>query len=274
MLLNPRLLPLITRAQALALLLFACACNRYYYRPNAVNDPLFTGGGQAHLGVSADGSRVNQDESGGDLTGYESFFDVQAAVSPVNHLAAMVNYSTYSYHANQPYAGSGNVDAHAHLLEGAIGGYEALGGRVKMVADLFVGYGGGPLRSDVDLHLSRWFVQPGIGMHSKWVDAGFNLRLSVLNYSNFDANGHTNEYLAFHSLADSTTGTTIASKSYVFAEPSFTVRTGYKFAKMQLQVVLATPVSNIYWRYNTAMFTAGVYFTLEDLLKGKAASGR
>ncbi len=45
--------------------LFLSSCTRYYYKPNAVNAPLFTDGGQAHVAVvgsvgSANGDYANE----------------------------------------------------------------------------------------------------------------------------------------------------------------------------------------------------------------------
>ncbi|HEY4156237.1 MAG TPA: hypothetical protein VGM24_12440 [Puia sp.] len=246
--------------------LLTVSCNRYYYKPNAINTPLFTGGGQAHLNLAGS---VGNPDNGKNSEGNTYFFDIQGSVSPVNHLAFIANYSTYSYRVNNPDILSGHVDASAHLLEGGIGGYYASHGRkVQFVSDLFVGYGGGPVRSDVDMNASRFFIQPGIGMHSPWVDAAFNLRFSVLKFSDFNSKGRDDDYLLDAKLIDGY-GRRIDQRTYSFAEPGITLRAGYKFAKVQLQMVLANEISNVAWRYNAARFTAGFYFSLEDALKMK-----
>src|SRR5260221_6385437 len=110
------------------LIFFACSsCSRYYYKPNAVNTPLFTEGGQAHLNLAGSFGGVSKEYDGN-----TSFFDVQGSVSPVNHLGIIANYSTYAYRADKPDAASGNVDANAHLLEAGIGGYYSKGKKIKM----------------------------------------------------------------------------------------------------------------------------------------------
>jgi hypothetical protein len=162
---------------------------------------------------------------------------------------------------------SGHVDAAAHLLEGGIGGYYATQGRkVQMVTDLFAGYGGGPVRSDVNMDARRFFIQPGIGMHSPWFDAGFNLRFSILNFSDFYANGRSDDYLIAQKLIDNR-GRRIDAITYSFAEPGITIRAGYKLAKVQFQMVLANEISQVAWNYNAARFTAGIYFNLEEAWK-------
>jgi hypothetical protein len=257
-----------TNPAYLLLALLLVGCNRYYYRPNAVNAPLFTGGGQAHLAAGGIVSGDNSSNSNGNKSSWNStFFDLQASASPINHLAVLLDYSTYRYSTSNPDA-DGNVNASAHLLEGAIGGYYAKGRKFKLVTDLFVGYGAGPIRSDVNMNVSRLFIQPGIGVHSPFLDAGFNLRISSVNYYRFDANGHDDAYLQDHSLIDGG-GTRIDGRTYTFAEPSFTLRTGYRFVKLQMQAVLAQNLNIVPWHYNAFMYTVGLYFSLEDLWKSQ-----
>jgi len=246
---------------ALFILSGCSSCSRYYYKPNAVNTPLFTEGGQAHLNAAASFGSVNDENKGN-----TSFVDLQGSVSPVNHLGIIANYSTYSYTADQPDAESGNVDGRAHILEAGAGGYYAKGKKFKMVVDGYVGYGGGMIKSDVDMKLRRLFFQPGIGVHSPSFDAAFNLRISNVKYSDFNAKGRSNDYLIQQNLLTSD-GVRIDDKSYTFAEPSFTIRAGYRFAKVQLQMVLAQDITTVRWHYNAARFSAGFYFSLEDMLQ-------
>lgn len=246
-------------------LIVLSGCSRYYYRPNAVNTPLFTGGGQVHVAgsIGFSGQSDNNSEHWS-----STFANVQGAVSPVNHLAFMLNYSSYRYTTDRPDTASGNVNASAHLLEGAIGGYYAKGRKFKLVADCFVGYGAGPIWSDVNMNVDRFFVQPGIGVRSPAFDAAFNLRISTVNYSHFSS-GRSVSYLQDHDLIDNN-GTRIDGRTYTFAEPSFTVRGGYKFLKIQMQAVLAQDLNDdVHWHYNAFMYTLGLYFSLEDALKAR-----
>lgn len=247
------------------LLLVLCAgCNRYYYRPNAVNAPLFTGGGQVHAAASIGLSGQNNTNDNNHWN--STFANFQGAFSPINHLAFMLNYSSYSYNTDHPDTASGNVNGSAHLLEGAVGGYYAKGRKFKLVADCFVGYGAGPIWSDVNMNVDRFFVQPGIGVRSPGFDAAFNLRISTVNYSHFSSM-RSASYLQDHDLIDGN-GTRIDGRTYTFAEPSFTVRGGYKFLKIQMQAVLAQDLSDeVHWHYNGFMYTLGLYFSLEDALK-------
>ncbi len=203
-------------------LLFLSSCSRYYYKPNAINTPMFTDGMQGHL-VAA--GSIGGDGDDGDRT---TFADLQASFSPIKHLGIIGNYSTYNYSP----VSSTATPARAHILEGGIGGYIPVGERkVKMVAELYTGIGTGKLRSDVDMDVNRYFIQPGIGMRSPWVDAAFNLRWAFVNFSNLDDNGRGNTYLVEQQLVDMYGNRRIDKGSYTFVEPGLTVRGGYKFIK-------------------------------------------
>lgn len=244
-------------------MLFVCSsCSRYYYRPNGVNTPLFTDKGQAHLNVAGSIGSVDGDN---DYEGTRHVFDLQASVSPVKHIGIIANYSTYGYTPDNPDVENGNVDGRAHLLELGVGGYYAKGNRFKLVADCYAGYGAGRIRSDVNMHINRFFLQPGIGVRSPVFDAAFNLRLVSLRYNHFDAKGRSAEYLMAKNLINSS-GRRIDNTNYIFAEPSFTVRTGYKFIKAQLQLVFAQEMTSVPWEYNPSRYTVGLYFSLEDAI--------
>lgn len=242
-------------------LIFFTSCSRYYYKPNAVNTPLFTDGGQAHLAFCGSGGGTEDNDGG------TAYFDVQGSYSPIKHLGIIANYSTYKFNADNPNPNSGNVDARAHLLEAGIGGYMPVGERkAKFVTELYVGGGGGKISSDVDMKIRRLFVQPGLGLHSPWVDASFALRISNVKFSDLNANGRSDDYLMQQDLISSD-GRRIDKGSYTFYEPCFTVRGGYKFAKVQLQMVISDNVSSVPWNYNPVRFTAGFYLSIEDIVE-------
>lgn len=237
-------------------LLSLSSCSRYYYKPNAVNTPLFTDGMQGHLAVAGS---IGGDGDDGDRT---TFADVQGSFSPVKHLGIIANYSTWNYSP----ARSTGTPARAQLLEGGLGGYMPMGKRkVKMVTELYAGYGAGQLKSDVDLDVQRFFIQPAIGMRSPWVDASFALRWAFVNYANLDDNGRGYAYLQQQQLVDMYGNRRIDQGTFTFLEPSFTVRGGYKFLKVQLQLVTAMPVSAIAWNHDPVRFTVGLQFSAEDL---------
>lgn len=240
------------------------ACNRYYYKPTGINDPLFTDGGQVHAAFSGSSQEDDNDRS--------YFTDFQLGYSPINHIGLLGSYSTYAY---RPYDKT-VTPANAYIAEGAAGVYGAFGGnKAKMVIDLYAGGGGGSMNSDVNMNLRKLFIQPGIGMRSKVFDAVVNLRFSNIKYSDFDPRGKDSSYLYEHHLVDTISGKSIDKGSYTFYEPGITVRVGYKFVKAQFQAAFAVPVSLVSWHYNGLRFTVGLHFNLEDALAmGKATKTR
>ena len=258
-------------------LLFACtvsglvsctlfSCNRYYYQPNSVNTPSLSDAGDVH--VVANGS-FGYDEVN-DTKSRTRVLNLQAAASPVNHLGIIAGYTNYIYHIREnPDPASGKVNASAHLWElGAGGYYTAAENRrgMKLVTDIYAGLGTGGLKSDVAADATRYFLQPGIGLKGPYFDAFFNLRFSAIKYRNFDALGRDEQYLKNKNLVNYE-GQRIDGQTYVFVEPAFTVRGGYRFIKCQMQLTLSQALSNVDWNHNEALFTVGIYFGLEELLR-------
>lgn len=249
------------------ILIGSSSCTRYYYKPNGVNAPLFTDGGQAHLNIGGSVGSQNglDDDYSSEYDGTRYTFDIQASYSPVKHLGIIANYSTYGYTPDNPNIASGNVDGKAHLLEFGAGGYYTKGRRFKLVTDLYAGYGFGQITSDVDMRINRIFLQPGIGMRSPGFDAVFNLRIVGVKYSHFDPRGRDQDYLISQKLMN-TSGRRIDNTNYAFVEPSFTIRGGYKFIKAQIQTVFAQEMTSVPWEYSPYRYTVGLYFSLEDAI--------
>ncbi len=231
-------------------MLCLCSCNRYYYKPNGVNVPLFTAAKEAHLSAS--------------MTPDHAFTDVQASYSPINHLGIIGNFSTFSYKAVDADVPSGNVDARAHLAELGAGYYYATGNKVKLAYDFYAGAGGGSMKSDVNMNFFRAFVQPSAGIRTPWFEVAISYRMSGIRYYKLNTNGHDSTYLQQHNLVYR--NRRIDNTNYVFAEPAFTIRGGYKFIKMQTQYVIANAVSNVPWQYYNGLFNFGISFELEELL--------
>ncbi|MBS1749111.1 MAG: hypothetical protein JST63_04360 [Bacteroidetes bacterium] len=248
-----------------AILIVGSSCNRYYYKPNGVNAPLFTDAGQAHLNVAGSIGGGNNIDNDIEYSGTRYAFDLQGSVSPIKHLGIIANYSTTKYIADNPDFVSGNVDSKSHFLEFGAGGYYAKGKKFKMVLDCYAGYGYGKITGDIDIRMNRIFLQPGIGLRSPAFDAAFNLRLVNVKYHHLDTKGRDNDYLLQQNLINSG-GRRIDNTNYGFVEPSFTVRTGYKFLKVQLQMVIAEEMTSVQWHYSPYRYTVGLYFSLEDAI--------
>ena len=204
-----------------------------------MNVPLLTNKNQGHIIIS----NGTADET--------KNTNVQLSFSPINHLGLMANYTTYSADTNTT----------AYLGEGAMGYYYSYGNKAKLVADIYAGYGTGKMHADINASVKRFFIQPGVGLRTKHFDMAFNVRLSNVSYYNVDPNGHTYDYLVSQNIAD------IDKRSYAFLEPCFTLRGGFSMIKFQIQFLGANALGNVPWRYEKGLTSAGVYVSIEDLLR-------
>jgi hypothetical protein len=245
-----------------SLLLGGCA--RYYYQPNTVNAPLLSDKNQLHIAGTIGGGEETYDNRSGNRL----LMDIQGAFSPVRHLGIMANYSTWNYWADRIDVPAGHVDAHASLGEIGVGTYFTRGNkdRAQFVGEIYAGFGKGNLESDVDLKVNKFFIQPGLGLRHKVIDAAFHLRYSMINYYDLNSNGRNMQYLIDHNLFDPYRNEGIEDGLKVFIEPSFTLRTGYKFLRFQMNWTLSAPISHVPWNHNGSRFSFGIYFSLEEAL--------
>ena len=236
-------------------------CSRYYYQPNSVNAPMLTEKNDVNVVVNGtwgddevNGSRANN-----------HVVNVQAAYSPVDYVGVIGGYSGYRYKIqNDPDPGSGRVDASASLLEIGVGGYYPVY-RIRegmtLIADAYAGFGGGSLKSDINLDVNRLFVQPGFSLRTPFADLGLHGRFSAMKFSNLDPKGMPESYLQERNLTD------IDNERTFFFEPALTLRGGYKFIKFQFQHVWSNPMKDIAWNHSDNITTIGLYFSVDDLMR-------
>jgi hypothetical protein len=144
-----------------------------YYAPNALVMPMVEKRHDAHLRVAVG--------SGGHYTGMEA----TGVYSPLRYGLVMANYFRAQ---SRPATGSGNKVkyGYGHLIEGGLGGYYPL--RPDLMATLLAGWGAGSVHNRYvgnlrsDLNFQRWFIQPGLMIHTRKTHFGLGLRLSNLAY--------------------------------------------------------------------------------------------
>lgn len=231
--------------------LFISSCSRYYYQASPNHAPLLHDKNDAHLTAS-----FAEDDA--------TVLSLQAAYSPIKHLGVIGGISSYNYAGTEE-----EEPASSTLWELGLGGYYPFplsGDRFKLVIDLYGGYGSANLSSDVNMRLTKVFIQPGIGFRTDYFDLGLNLKIGRLSYSNFDQNGKSTQYLMDQRLLNDY-NQRIDQFYHWVAEPAITLRGGYKFVKAQLQAIAVFPVSPIPWTYKSGLLSFGLYFSLEDLLR-------
>lgn len=224
---------MLTPKHSLCITLAALAlasCQPQYYKPNRVNAPLLTNAGQAEIFAGSN--------------------NLQAGYSPYKHLGIIGGYSGFRREVD------GGLNERANLLEIGAGYYgrldtQSLDRGVHFMYDVYTGVGTGTIRIRNDnkfewpsMNLTRAFIQPGIGMRSRIFEAGFNVRLCNVTYDNFNMMPRLE--------------TPLPGRSYLFAEPAFTLRAGYKAFKFELQYVSAFPLGYIPWNYENNALNAGV----------------
>ncbi len=236
------------------------SCSRYYYQPNAVNTPMLKEKGDMKVAISGSSSKENLDGN----YSKSSLLNIQTAYSPIKYMGVMANFSNYKYSLGEENFAEGDVDAHASLFEVGAGGYYPIflkDNGLGLVADTYIGYGGGKLKSDVNMNFNRLFIQPGISLTFPYFDVGLAARISGIKYSNLDPNGMSAEYISNQGL------NTITEKRHYFFEPALTLRGGYKFIKAELQVTSSDSFKDLDWEYDGNIVSLGVYFSIEEAMK-------
>lgn len=191
-----------------------CSCSATYYSANSQNVPLMTQKGDfIFQGGLAKGDEAEKIE-----------FSSAYAIS--DHFAVMGN--TCFYHNN-------NSTDKGTLLEGGVGYYTPLQNE-KWIFETYAGFGYGQGSNFFDsehtsFKLNRYFIQPDFGFSTKYFDAIVSVRGAFINY--FDV---TQYYDTFSSSQQGPYYPLSSGSGYFLVEPSFTLRMGHKFAKLQFQI--------------------------------------
>lgn len=230
----------------LCLIFTLSSCHTTFYIPNAQNVPLHSEAGQIQFrgGLSE-----------GPSAAYNPDFHLSYAIT--DHWAVMTNFTDYVMHK------SPNVDG--RLLE-AGGGYYDVIGDSRWVWEVYAGYGNGWGRHHNDFHrndfsLHRVFLQPDIGYTSDYFDLALSLRISSLHYyrisQTFTPDDSYSNFIDYD-LSQNRQKLTI--------EPALTLRGGYKYIKIQLQLLLAESIADHHFPMDNAVLNIGLSVDLKPSL--------
>lgn len=220
------------------------------YRPNVMNQPLFSGQGDiqasGHVGTNG--------------------VDLQASGAVTDHLLAMVNYNRFSQSPDNDSLSSGFEREH-QLIEIASGYYTQLGEEGENnnfgVFEAIGGYGNGTAIHFSDVWTSQMertegkyhklFVQPSIGYSHSIFDVGIAPRMVMIDYYDMEVQGSGASL-----QPDWDRGTDL------FVEPAITGRFGYKFIKFQFQFGLSIPmIEEPSYQYQPILFSVGIHMDLD-----------
>lgn len=202
------------------------SCGPTLYIPNTINTPMLAGKGDWKASAGAVGF------------GPEGNIEFQGSYALTNNLAVMADI----FHGN-------DSDVKHFLGEGGLGifhtflptqkGYNA--GRVEMFGGIGFGEGqdddvttsfvfqGQNRLIDYEANYQRWFLQPGIGLRTRFIDVAFHTRLAYVNFSKImeyeDGVLQNQRQLNFSTI-----------------EPVVTISFGYKYVKYYMQFGSVNPI--------------------------------
>lgn len=200
------------------------SCSTSMYVSNAVNAPLLKEKGEV---------KASMDQN-----------DVQVAVAVANHIGVMANGFCKIYQGPDGYKHDGR------LGELGLGYFKAF--KNNLVFETYAGAGIGLVRKkntfysdDSALHIQSFeaqgtkaFFQPGIGYCGRFFEAAFTPRFTYVKYTHFKSLGYSEEELA----VDYIDHERILNDYFAFAEPAITLRTGFRFIKVQVQYGLTLDI--------------------------------
>ncbi|NIG56807.1 hypothetical protein [Chitinophaga sp. Cy-1792] len=233
------------------LLIAATSCNRNVYVPNTANTPLLKEKHEFKASLSLN--------------------NIQTAYAVTDHFAVMAN-GQYVYrggiltNGNKADNSFGDSYVRGGVVEGAVGYFQPLDPKKKMIFEVFGGFGTGGFNTLADSYnttsdatkddyrlssnFTKTFIQPGIGFAHHIVEASFSTRVSMVNFYNLQAGAGAIQN-------DNDTRTKFFPIGYhpkFFVEPAFTVRVGYRAVKYQFQFMHSIAVNG----YNDQ--SHGVFF--------------
>ena len=244
---------IITSTSFLSVILLVAfsSCTHYYYIPQAQNVPLFQEKNEYRLGTSAGGNNeVNTT-------------DIQAAYSISNHMAVMANVMVAD--GGEKSSGDWGIGKY---YDAGIGYYKAFG--KHLVFEVFGGIGNSKQhhrydKGTADLRFRKVFLQPSIGITYNGFDIALTAGISNINFYkiNNPLDKNLEEYFIINNIAEH-------KNSYLF-EPALTIRGGWKYAKMQVQLQSAQNLSHRDLQFLYSKVSVGVLMSLAKKFEKKEA---
>lgn len=233
------------------------SCTHYYYLPNTQNVPLFKEKNEYRLFVGS----IKENEI--------LSTEVQGAYSVTNHFAVMANFmSAMGGDQSKNNWGKGNY------LDCAIGYYKPFD--KFAVFEIYGGFGasnqhhqyqlssssfsGGATTyynsGTADLSFTKFFIQPSIGLTFKAFDIALSSRLCNLSFYKIDnqIDMQNPEFYFLDTLAQ--------NRNPYLLETALTIRGGWKYAKIQLQIGGIQKFTNQNLHFRTSHVSIGIYFTI------------
>jgi hypothetical protein len=244
---------------SLPFIFFLSGCAHKYYVPPAQNVPLF--------------KEKNELRASGCVGGTSeiSTVDAQAAYSFTDRFAAMVNYM-HGAGGDKTTLNYGKAD----YLDAAVGYFKAFD--KHGVFEIYGGVGGSSQHHNYqytdsdffgkprqysgssDLAFSKVYLQPSIGLTFSGFDIAFTSCISNINFHkiSFHMDPNDVERAPLDALSHK-------RNSFLF-EPSLTLRGGWKYVKMQVQLISSTNMSHSDLKFENGKVSLGIMFAFAERL--------
>jgi len=221
----------------------AISCSPVYYAPNTHNVPLLQKKNEGVVGLHV------ADQRG----------ELQAAFALTDRLGIMMNVA--AIHPKNDEDGDGGK---GDIFEFGGGYFGVLRGKFMFESYAMLGFGNlenhfpstlaaNPFTTGkIKGQFLRYAVQPSIGFKSSYFDAALSLRMAELHYSKISGNltfGSEDQvqYLEDH-------------KNHFLLEPALTVRGGFDYLKLQIQLGLSHNLTTPNFRQNKGYLTVGLLY--------------
>lgn len=210
--------------------LLSTSCVHYYYAPSSNNVPLFKekNEGRIQAQYTTTGAQVDYDAADG--------FEIQTAYAVGNHTALQLNFFHASENDQEYGSGSGNY------IEAAYGYFKPFA-KKRWVFETYAGLGTGSVNNifkntlnytteQAKTSITKFFVQPSVGFATKYFDAAFSSKFSLVNlgFNNSTLSKENNQY-DYEYVESLRKG-----KSYFFWEPGLMIRGGFEHIKAVIQL--------------------------------------
>ena len=221
-------------------------CSPKYYVPNTHNVPLVQQKGEGTLSFAAGEWRA----------------EFQGAYAVTHNVAMMLN--TAFFHPEDDEEGDGGK---GQLVEIGLGYFRELPKSIVFETYGLLGIGHvenhfpstltdyPSTTGEIESRLVRYGIQPAVGFQSKYFDVAVSTRITGLSYGNPSGNLVFSEEDQVAYLRRKNT--------HLLVEPALTLRTGYDFLKLQMQLGHSFNMNNPSFRQDEGHFTWGIGYYLD-----------
>lgn len=221
------------------------ACSPVYHVPATQNVPLFTEQGQGRVAAFSDGGSA----------------EIQGSYAVSDAIGLQLNTGFY-FPGDEDNGNGGN----GQYVEGGLGYYAPISADGKFVFETYglLGIGGvknhfpSSIQSNpgttgnIEAKAFRYGIQPAIGFRSSFFEAAVSTRFMGINYSDVQGSLIFDNEDQVQYLMD--------NSSQLVLEPSFTLRAGLDWGKIQLQYAHSINLGDDTFRQTEGHLTLGLIF--------------